>query len=74
MQAADGCADLRKGSCAETDFISSPCVFQDAFKKPPIVCVLWGQEGPAALKPYESHTNNAILCLLPPLAPPQKLD
>lgn len=45
-------------------YLSSVCLSRCLLKA--FHCMhVWGQEGLAALKPCESHTNNAILCLLP---------
>lgn len=62
LQAAGVCAEMREGS-AEADFMSSLCDFREAFLKALYCPCVWSREGLAALKPCESCTNNAILCL-----------
>lgn len=63
LQAAGVCAEMREGS-AGADFIYSLCDFGEAFLKALYCPCVWSREGLAALKPCESCTNNAILCLL----------
>lgn len=52
------CSEFRRGHTESC--IYHQCVFLNALF---CTCV-WGQPGPLALKPCDSHANNAALCLL----------
>lgn len=53
-----------KAYCSYFFYYYLICVFQKLFWKALCCPCIQGQEGLAAMKKCESHTNNAILCLL----------